>query len=225
MRAIACNGTIAKAVRDAGADYLLAVKANQPTLRREIELYFAQAPADRLDTVESPDKGHGRLERRTVSLAREVDWLSGGRRFPGELRLPAVAAIVKVESRAELKDRCRFERRYYVTSAGLTAQAAAEAVRGHWGIENRLHWVLDMVFGEDQSRLRKGHGAANMALVRHFAINHLRKADEPERQPREGLRRNTRKPPAPRPTSLKARRKLAGWDTEYLNDILTVNAR
>ncbi len=134
--AIACNGTIAKAVRDAGADYLLAVKANQPTLRKEIEEVFAHAPKASLERTDTDvDKGHGRIEQRTVTLVREADWLNGERRFPGELRLPDVAAIIKVESKAELKDRCRFETRYYITSAHFDADAAARAIRGHWGIK------------------------------------------------------------------------------------------
>ncbi|RJT19290.1 ISAs1 family transposase [Mesorhizobium waimense] len=223
--AIACNGDIAKAVRAAGADYLLAVKANQPTLCREIEAFFADAPQASLDRVTDTDKGHGRIEQRTVTVTREVEWLSGDRRFPGELRLPDVAAIIKVQSKAELKDRCRLETRYYITSAKLTAEAAADAVRGHWGIENQLHWVLDVVFNDDQSRTRKGHGAKNMAVVRHFAINHLRQAPEPVKPANTGLRRKTQKPPAPRPTSLKLRRKIAGWDLAYLTAILQTKAR
>ncbi|CAO3440156.1 hypothetical protein [Azospirillum endophyticum] len=183
----------AQAVRDAGADYLLAVKANQPTLRDEIESFFANAPPETLDHAADIDKGHGRIEQRAVTVAREVDWLGGARRFPGEVRLPAVAAIVRVKSKVELKDRCRTDTRYYITSAPLAAQVAAEAVRGHWGIENQLHWVLDVVFDDDQSRLRKGHGALNMAVVRHFAINLVRKATEPAR-PRSGLRRAKKSP-------------------------------
>lgn len=218
--AIACNGAIAKAVREAGADYLLAVKANQPTLRKEIEACFAEAPEASLERTDTDlDKGHGRIEQRTVTLAREVDWLSGERRFPGELRLPNVAAIIRVESKAELKDCCRFETRYYITSAKFDAASAAQAVRGHWGIENQLHWTLDVVFGDDQSRLRKGHGAKNMAVVRHFAINHVRKATEPAK-PRSGLRRKTNKPPATKITSVRLRRKIAGWDCDYLASIL-----
>jgi predicted transposase YbfD/YdcC len=203
--AIACNPTIAAAVTDAGADYLLAVKANQPTLRAEIEAFFQDAPPASLDSVTDLDKGHGRIEERTVTLAREVDWLSGDRRFPGELRLPGVATIIKVAARTELKDRGRFDTRYYVSSASLTAEAAAQAVRGHWGIENRLHWVLDVVFKEDQSRLRTGHGAKNMAVVRHFAINLVRAATDKK--------------------SIKLRRKLAGWADDYLASILKADAR
>src|SRR5579883_2752778 len=109
--AIACNADIAATVTDAGADYLLAVKANQPTLRAEIETFFRDAPASDLDTSIDLDKGHGRIEERTVTVAREVDWLRGDKRFPGELRLPGVATIVKVAARTELKDHGRIEER------------------------------------------------------------------------------------------------------------------
>lgn len=222
--AIACNGSIAKNIRDEGADYLLAVKANQPTLRREIEDFFSQAPQTSLDHFRDVDKGHGRIEQRDVTLAREVDWLNAERRFPGELRLPDVAAIIKVQSRTQLKDRCRFDTRYYITSAQAAAERLAQAIRAHWLIENQLHWTLDVTFDEDQSRLRKGHGAKNMAVVRHFAINLVRQAPEDGRPPRTGLRRKTSKPPAPAKTSLKLRRKVAGWDTDYLYTILKANA-
>jgi predicted transposase YbfD/YdcC len=198
--AIATNAAIATTIRDAQADYLLAVKANQPTLRSEIETFFADAPPASLESTTNADKGHGRIEQRTVTVAREVDWLDGDHRFPGEVRLPHVATIIRVASRAELKDRCRFETRYYVSSAVLSAQRAAEAVRSHWAIENSLHWVLDVTFADDQSRLRKGHGAKNMAVVRHFAINLARAVKDKK--------------------SIKLRRKRAGWDPEYLTAIL-----
>jgi len=203
--AIACNATIATAIKAAGANYLLAVKSNQPTLRTEIEDYFASAPAEVLDTATDWDKGHGRIEERIVTVSREADWLAGDRRFPGELRLPGVTTIIKVRSRTELKDRCRTDTRYYISSANLTAQAAAEAVRGHWGIENRLHWVLDVVFAEDQARLRTGHGAKNMAIVRHFAINMVRAVADKK--------------------TIKLRRKAAGWDVRYLASILALANR
>jgi predicted transposase YbfD/YdcC len=198
--AIATNPTIATAIRDAQADYLLAVKANQPTLRCEIESFFADAPPASIESTTDVDKGHGRIEQRTVTVAHEVDWLDGDRRFPGEVRLPDVATIIRVASRAELKDRGRFETRYYVSSAVLSADRAAEAVRSHWAIENSLHWVLDVTFGDDQSRLRTGHGAKNMAVVRHFAINLVRAADDKR--------------------SIKLRRKCAGWNPDFLAAIL-----
>src|SRR5579862_684037 len=198
--AIGTNATIANAIRTAGADYLLAVKANQPSLRTEIDSFFAAAAPTDLDRSVEIDKGHGRIEQRTVTVAREVDWLNGDRRFPGEVRLPAVASIIKVAARAELADRCRFETRYYVSSANLSAAQAAEAVRSHWAIENSLHWVLDVTFGDDRSRLRTGHGARNMAVVRHFAIN-LARAVKDKR-------------------TIKLRRKRAAWDPDFLAKIL-----
>jgi predicted transposase YbfD/YdcC len=198
--AIATNPAIATTIRNAQADYLLAVKSNQPTLRCEIETFFAEAPPASLDSVTDVDKGHGRIEQRTVTVAREVDWLHGQRRFPGEVRLPDVATIVRIASRAELKDRCRFETRYFVSSATLSAARAAEAVRSHWAIENSLHWVLDVTFGDDQSRLRTGHGARNMAIARHFAINLVRAVKDAR--------------------SIRLRRKCATWNPEYLATIL-----
>ena len=198
--AIATNPTIAPAVRNAGADYLLAVKANQPTLRSDIERYFDDAPVEGLDNYADIDKGHGRIEERTVTVSRETDWLAGDRRFPGELRLPDATTILRVRSRTGLRDRSRFDTRYYISSADLSAERAAHAVRGHWQVENALHWTLDVVFNDDQSRLRKGHGANNMAIVRHFAINLVRAAKDKR--------------------SIKLRRKTAAWSTDYLASIL-----
>jgi predicted transposase YbfD/YdcC len=205
--AVATNAAIAGAIRDAGADYLLAVKANQPTLRAEVEAAFAAAPPGGIETATEVDKGHGRIETRTVGVLREVGWLSGDRRFPGEPRLPAPACLVRVEARAERArgGAARAETRYYISSAALTAERAGEAVRGHWGIENRLHWVLDVAFGDDRSRLRKGHGARNMAVVRHFALNLVRSAGDKR--------------------SIKLRRKVAGWDPDYLDALLNLRTR
>lgn len=198
--AIATNATIATTIRDAGADYLLAVKANQPTLRAEIERYFDDAPTESLDSLVDLDKAHGRIEERTITVSQETGWLAGDRRFPGELRLPGAATIIRVRSRTGLKHKSRFDTRYYISSAGLTAERAAHAVRGHWLIENALHWTLDVIFKDDQSRLRKGHGATNMAIIRHFAINLVRAVNDKR--------------------SIKLRRKRAGWDPNYLATIL-----
>jgi len=203
--AIATNATIATAIRNAGADYLLAVKANQPTLHAEVEACFAAALPGTLGIHTDHDKGHGRIEQRTTSLMREVDWLSGERRFPGELRLPGVACIIRVQARVERGAALHTETRYYVSSADLNAERAGQAVRGHWAIENSLHWVLDVTFGDDQSRLRKGFGAKNMAVIRHFALNLVRSAKDKH--------------------SIKLRRKLATWTPDYLENVLNADTK
>ena len=203
--AIVTNATIATAITTAGADYLLAVKANQPNLRADIEACFKDAPPQTIACHIEHDKGHGRIERREVSVIREVDWLSGDRRCPDELRLPSVACLVKVQAEAEPAGKAHSETRYYITSAALDATRAAQAVRSHWGIDNRLHWVLDVTFKEDQSRLRKGSGARNMAVVRHFALNLVRAAADGK--------------------SLQLRRKRAAPATDYLNQLLVAQVR
>lgn len=198
--AVATNAEVARAIAAQGADWLLAVKANQPTLRAEVEAAFVEA-GDRLETHADLDKGHGRIEERRTAVLREVGWLDGARRFPGELRLPGTACLVRAETRVESRGATRTETRFFASSRALSAADAAAAVRQHWAIENRLHWVLDVTFGDDQSRLRKGHGARNMATVRHFALNLVRTAQDKR--------------------SIKSRRKIAGWDPEYLDAILS----
>ena len=203
--AIACNPKIAAKIKDCGADYVLAVKANQTQLLGDIQRFFADAGPQTIQTFVDLDKGHGRIEDRRVFVSRDVDWLVGDRRFPGEHRFAHIAAVAKVETRTELADRCRYESRYFIASRPLTPQAFAEAIREHWRIENSLHWVLDVTFAEDLSRLRKGHGAKNMAVVRHFAINIVRGANDRH--------------------SIKTRRKLAGWSEDYLASLLNPSAR
>jgi predicted transposase YbfD/YdcC len=199
--AIACNPDIAQAIVDHEADYLLAVKTNQPSLYAEIERFFADPPEAALDTHVDLDKGHGRIEERVCRVSRQVDWMAGERRFPGEYRFAKLAAVAIIEAKVESRGKVTSERRYYITSRPLTAAQLAEAVRAHWRIENSLHWVLDVTFREDLARVRKGHGAKNMAVVRHFAINIVRTANDK--------------------LSLKTRRKRAGWDPEYLASLLT----
>ncbi len=130
---IATNGTLATAIRNAGADYLLAVKANQPTLRADIEACFDGALAGSVDTHPEHDKGHGRIEQRDIDVIRGVDWLSGDRRFPGELRLPDAASIVRIRARIQRGQTEHAETRYYISSAALGAERAGQAVRGHRG--------------------------------------------------------------------------------------------
>lgn len=197
--AIATNAEIAEAITGQGADYLLAVKANQPTLRAEVEAAFTAA-GEALDTHADLDKGHGRIEERRTAVLRDTDWLDGVRRFPGELRLPGAVCLVRAETRVESRATTRTETRDFIASRALTPHEAATAVREHWAIENRLHWVLDVTFADDQSRLRTGHGARNMATVRHFALNLVRTATDKR--------------------SIKSRRKIAGWDPNYLEALI-----
>ena len=198
--AIACNPAIATAITERGGDYLLAVKANQPTWHAEVASYFGDLPPGQIAETTEVDKGHGRIETRRAVVSHAVDWLLSNRRYPGEPRFPGLAAIGMVEAIVEKAGGVSVERRYYISSATLTPERLAQAVRSHWGIENCLHWVLDVVFKEDQSRLRRGHGAHNMAVVRHFAINLVRIA--------KGNR------------SIKTMRKIAGWNTTELRRIL-----
>jgi predicted transposase YbfD/YdcC len=198
--ALGCAPAIAAAIVEGGADYVLAVKANQPSLHAEIQSFFADAPPAALDTFVDIDKGHGRIEERRCVVATDVAWLHGPRRYPGEPRFPGLAAIALVDAKVELRDRCQRQRRYYILSKPLSAQDFAAAVRSHWRIENSLHWVLDVEFKEDLSRLRNGHGAQNMAVVRHFAFNVVRAAGDQR--------------------SLKTRRKRASWNPEYLASLL-----
>jgi predicted transposase YbfD/YdcC len=198
--AVATNAEVARAIAAQGADWLLAVKANQPTLRAEVEAAFGEA-GERLETHADLDKGHGRIEERRTAVLHEVGWLDGARRFPGELRLPGTACLVRAETRVASRGATRSETRFFVSSRALSAAEAAAAIRGHWAIENSLHWLLDVTFADDQSRLRKGHGARNMAVVRHFALNLVRTAQDKR--------------------SIKSRRKIAGWNPDYLDAILS----
>lgn len=198
--AIACNPKVAKAILDAGADYLIAVKANQPGLMGEIERFFDDPHSPPPNRAEDIDKGHGRVEERRVAVSTHVDWMTGERRFPGEYRLPDLAAIIMVETEVFEKGKATTSRRFYVTSRPMTAAEAATAIRRHWAIETSLHWVLDVTFNEDKARSRTGHGPANMAVVRHLAFNLLRMVDD---------RR-----------SIKLRRKRAARNNQYLAQIL-----
>ena len=140
----------------------------------EIARFFTDAPAGLTATATDLDKGHGRVEDRRVTASTRIDWLTSDRRFSGEYRFPAIAAIVKVEATVYEKAKQSNQIRFYVTSRPVTASQFAEAIRGHWAIENSLHWVLDVTFNEDAARSRTGHDPNNMAIVRHFAINMVR---------------------------------------------------
>ncbi len=199
--AMGTQAAIADLIVAKGGDYLLALKANWPATFADIECFFADPPADLVQTpFETVDNDHGRLERRRHTVCHSVDWLFSDRRYPGEPRFPSLATIGMVETKVERNGKTEHERRYYLSSAKLDAKTFALAVRAHWGIENRLYWVLDVVFHDDLARLRTGHGPQNMAIVRHMAMNLVRNPKDRH--------------------SLKVRRKLANLDPHYLENLI-----
>ena len=192
---------IAETIIKQGGDYCLALKENRPLLHAEVERFFADPDAPGVATcAETVEKDHGRLEIRRHSVCCDINWLFSDRRHPGEITFPGLTMIGMVESETTRNGVTSVERRYYLCSAAFTALMFAAIVRAHWGIENRLHWVLDVAFDEDQCRLRTGHGPENMSIIRHMAMNLLATT-------------KTR-------SSLKVRRKRAGWSAAYLGEIL-----
>ncbi len=202
--AIGTQDAIAATILGRGGDYLLALKANRPATFADVAAFFADPPPGMVETCETTDGEHGRIEIRRHTVCHDVGWLLSDRRYPDEVAFPGLAAIGMVETEVERGGKSGRERRYYLASAQLDAGTFARAVRGHWGIENRLHWVLDVVFRDDLARLRTGHGPQNMAVVKHMALNLLCRAE-----------------PA---TSLKNRRKLAGWNLDYLDALIRQTA-
>lgn len=199
--AMGCQRAIAEKIKAKGADYLLALKENWPTLREDVRLFFQREPAGSHDVHETIDGDHGRIEVRRHVVSHEVAWLSTSRRFPGEPRFPALAMVGMIEATVERDGETSVSRRYYLSSAPLSAKLFAHAARAHWGVENRLHWVLDVVFHDDLARLRTAHGPANMATIKHAALNIIKRI--------------------PDKASLKIRRKTLGWDDDYPLNALT----
>ena len=200
---------IAEAIVSRGADYLLALKDNQRSLAEEVALFF-DTPDDTPDQralapFETTDADHGRIETRRHWVSHDVSWLNGDRSAPGEPRFPGLKAIAMVEATAERGGVTTIARRFFLASLPLDTGLLARAVRARWGIENRLHWVLDVVFDDDLMRLRTDNGPRNMATIKHMAMNLLCSAGGKE--------------------SLKVRRKVAAWDHHYLKTLITRTAQ
>ena len=199
---------IADTIVRRGGDYLLSLKANRPTLHRDVVDLFANPPPDMVSPVyETVDGDHGRIETRRHRVCHQVDWLFSDRRYAGEPRFPHLAMVGMIESRVERNGALATERRYSLSSAALDAKTFAAAVRAHWGVENRLHWVLDVVFHDDLARLRTANGPHNMAVQAHEYEPDPKpdRQAQPEssaktRQPRPRL---PRKPRPPGPVNLK----------------------
>jgi predicted transposase YbfD/YdcC len=170
--AMSCQKEITKTAVNKGADYAIGLKDNQPNLRRDTAAYFLDALADpknypEIQSTETKEKGHGRIESRKYYLTTSLNWLDDKMSWGNLNGLGMVRS--KVEKNGEISE----ETRYYITSL-TDVDIFAKAVRAHWGVENSLHWCLDMTFHEDHSRIRKDHSAENMAVVRHLALDILK---------------------------------------------------
>ena len=202
--AMGCQVEIAAKIVELGADFMLAVKGNQPTLERDIEDYFRDAPAEELVTKTTVEKNHGRIETRIYTASANVDWLRASRSYPGMPRFDGIRTIIKNVNRVEYHDKCTFDVRFFISSAPLDIERLSRCGQGHWGVES-MHWLLDTEFKDDLSRYRSGYGAKNMAIVRRFALNLVRA---------EGSKK-----------SVKTRRKSASWNTDFLLKILQLTVR
>lgn len=208
LDAMGCQKEIAKEIKEADADYVLALKGNQGQTHEEIKSYLddavsrhgEKAPARKnatpLGFYETVEKDHGRQETRRYWQSGDVDWFAGKGQWEGLRSVGVVESVRQVGQAAPT-----IERRYYLSSLGVDVEKFARAVRGHWGIENSLHWVLDVQCGEDQSRARAGHAAANLATLRRLALN-LLKHDKTRRRGIKGKQLN------------------ASWDHDYLLRLL-----
>jgi predicted transposase YbfD/YdcC len=189
--ALNCQRQIARQVTDQGGDYALALKGNQPVLFDDVRR-FLDDPETPLVSAGATDAGHGRIETRTASLTSDIAWLQESHAWPG------LQAIGKVEATREIDGGPAPDP---LLPAGPSADRPVNAiVRSHWGIENGLHWVLDVIMDEDDARNRKDHGPENLALLRRLALN-LAKLE-----PSKG--------------SMRGKLKRAGWDTTFLADLL-----
>ena len=205
LDAMGCQHEVVQQIVDQKADYVVAVKDNQPTLAEAVEALFddeAQGLREgRLQEHLTLDKDHGRLETRRCVVARHSGPLAGASRD-----WPGLRSAVMIESQREMvngrkKGEASTEWRYYISSLDLDAEGFNRLVRGHWGIENSLHWVLDTTFREDDCRIRRGHGAQNFAILRRISLNLIK-------QEKSGK------------TSMNIKRLKAGWSTAYLEVVL-----
>jgi predicted transposase YbfD/YdcC len=201
LDAMGCQKAIAQTIMDGGGDYVLAVKDNQPTLHAELQAAFTQAPAPPLRSSRCTttfEKGHGRYEQRTVQALPAREYLSAAQSavWAGVLSLVMVTRVVWEQE----TERQSTEVRYFLSSLPPVARRLGAAIRGHWSIENGLHWVLDVVFREDARRVYDRTTAENVAFLNRLALSLLR-GD-------------------PGKNSLKVKRKQAGWSTSYLAQLL-----
>lgn len=197
--AMGCQREIAQKIVDKKADFVLALKGNQGTLQEDVKLFIEEQQANgfsdsKISRDTTVDGDHGRIETRKTTVIHEVDWLRDRHDWPG------LKSVVVVESTREIGDKIECEKRFYITSLVLAANVMGPIVRSHWMVENGLHWVMDMIFRDDECRLRTDNAPANFTTVKHMSHNLLRKA--------------------PTKDSLRLRRKVAAWDDDFLASLI-----
>jgi predicted transposase YbfD/YdcC len=195
--AMGCQKEIASQIVTAKADYILSLKDNHPTFRREVETYFEDMKtSEEMSHHETTDGDHGRIEIRKIYVTHEVDW------YTESLQWKGLKSLIMIESERQEGEKTSKEKRYYISSVKGSAASLLGKIRGHWSVENELHWGLDVSFGEDGSRVREGNGAENLSLLRTMALMILKR----EKSSKRGVA---------------AKRKRAGWDPSYLAKVLT----
>ena len=197
--AMGCQRNIAQKVLDKKADYIFALKGNQGKLHKDIAAFFKEEQRINSEIItkgyhQTDERNHGRLELRRVTVCTEIKSLKETHKWP------ELTSIIMVEYIASENGENRRETRYYISSLDKTAVFMAKAIRQHWGIENGLHWVMDVVFGDDDCRIRKDNAPANFATIKHMASNLLRSSKEKE--------------------SIKSKRHMAAWDENFLFDLI-----
>jgi predicted transposase YbfD/YdcC len=194
--ALNCQRDIARQIVDQGGDYALALKGNQGTLHDDVCRFLDDPASEVVTAAPVVDADHGRIETRTATVSTDIEWLQQDHHWPG------LAAIGKIVRTRETAAKTTIETAYYLLSAAISGERFNEVVRSHWGVENRLHWRLDVVMNEDQDRNRLGNGPHNLAVLRHMALNVMQK--------------DTAK------CSLRGKFKRAGWDDDYLRQLLAL---
>jgi predicted transposase YbfD/YdcC len=201
--AMGCQKEIAKQIVDQSANYVLALKGNQKTMHEEVKLAYDGAESSTLvdkaeDTLTTIEKDHGRIDTRNYWVFDDLS------RLPALQQWPSIAAIGIAERITEKEDKTEVDRRYFIISKSMTAKEFAVSVRSHWGIENGLHWMLDVCFHEDQSRIRNGKAAQNFSTLRKISLSLLKNAKKYSKVGISGMRLR------------------AGWDNDFLIKVLTV---